>query len=141
MPPFFLGGKGDDYGYGIGVDKSGNAFVTGYTTSRDFPARNDPQQSPAGEFDVFVTKFGSLSTPDPACPTEMIYGAYSEEAGTLRSFRDKVLKKTTAGQELIQSYYELSPFIVVSLKHDEQFRKELKHILDSMLPLIRDSLK
>jgi hypothetical protein len=52
----FLGGKGDDYGHGIAVDKSGNAFVTGYTTSKDFPDRNDPKQSPVDQFDVYIVK-------------------------------------------------------------------------------------
>ena len=38
----FLGGSGDDCGNGIAVDGSGNAYVTGYTTSTDFPAALGP---------------------------------------------------------------------------------------------------
>jgi hypothetical protein len=33
----FLGGSGEDYGYGIGVDGNGSAYVVGYTASTDFP--------------------------------------------------------------------------------------------------------
>ena len=33
----YLGGGGDEHGYNIAVDAAGNAYVTGYTTSTDFP--------------------------------------------------------------------------------------------------------
>ena len=53
----YLGGKQLDYGFGIAIDGDGNAYVTGYTQSRDFPTA-DPFQ-PAfggGGSDAFVTK-------------------------------------------------------------------------------------
>jgi len=38
------------------VDSSGNAYVTGYTLSTNFPTMNPLQASNAGGFDTFVAK-------------------------------------------------------------------------------------
>lgn len=53
----FLGGSLDDWGFAIDVDASGNAYVTGYTTSDDFPvSAHAVQPSFAGQSDAFVAK-------------------------------------------------------------------------------------
>ncbi len=52
----FLGGDGDDYGYAIAVDSSGNAYITGYTESKDFPTKSPIQNRNYGGRDVFVAK-------------------------------------------------------------------------------------
>ena len=64
----YLGGSGDTnspalsdtyniYDAGIAVDSSGNAYLTGYTTSLDFPSVNPAQSSFPGNSEVFVSKF------------------------------------------------------------------------------------
>jgi hypothetical protein len=55
----YLGGAGDDVGEGIAVDPAGNAYVTGYTTSTDFPTLNAFHVANGGLSDAFVTKFNS----------------------------------------------------------------------------------
>ncbi|MGO9097611.1 MAG: SBBP repeat-containing protein [Bryobacteraceae bacterium] len=59
----YLGGSGDDEGWGIAVDASGSAYLTGATSSTNFPTQSPYQGTfQAGltnqgvAFDVFVTK-------------------------------------------------------------------------------------
>jgi len=59
----YLGGAGDDTGYGIAVDGNGNAWVTGYTQSSDFPVVG-VATSLSGTTDAFLAKItasGSLT--------------------------------------------------------------------------------
>jgi len=51
----YLGGSGDDEGHGIAVDSKGNAYVTGFTDSVDFPTEEAFQPDNVNE-DVFITK-------------------------------------------------------------------------------------
>ena len=58
----YLGGSGDDFGYGIALDSQGDAYVTGMTRSFDFPTATALQPANAGSDDAFVAK---LTEPDP----------------------------------------------------------------------------
>ncbi|MEW6367521.1 MAG: SBBP repeat-containing protein [Acidobacteriota bacterium] len=55
----FLGGSGDDSGYGIAVDGSGNAYVTGYSAA----SWGSPLRAHTADYDAFAAKLdanGSL---------------------------------------------------------------------------------
>ncbi|MDX9953364.1 MAG: SBBP repeat-containing protein [Anaerolineae bacterium] len=52
----YLGGNNWDFGAGIAVDSVGNAYITGYTASSDFPAIVGPDLTHNGGEDVFVAK-------------------------------------------------------------------------------------
>jgi hypothetical protein len=59
----YFGGYDADDGYGIAVDGSGNAYVTGYTRSTDYPTVNAVQATTAGGVDAFVTKLDAAGAP------------------------------------------------------------------------------
>jgi len=71
------------------------------------------------------------------CPATFALGGDSNDLNTLRKFRDEVLSKTSAGQEIIRLYYELSPVIVKAMAEDEAFKEEVKGIIEGVLPIIR----
>jgi hypothetical protein len=61
----FLGGNQNgfsDRGLSIGVDSSGNAYVTGITDAPDFPTQNAAQASIGGNTDAFVAKLDSTGS-------------------------------------------------------------------------------
>jgi hypothetical protein len=54
----YLGGRNDDFGGGIAIDGSGNAYVTGYTTSTNFPTTAGVfQTTNRGSENAFISKF------------------------------------------------------------------------------------
>ncbi len=60
----YLGGTGNDAGFGIAVDTAGDAYVTGYTSSTDFPTSAGAFQTTygGGDLDAFVTKLNPTGT-------------------------------------------------------------------------------
>jgi hypothetical protein len=61
----YLGGHSSDFGQGIAVDASGNAYVTGRTSSNDFlsPLTNPYQATTGGSFDAFLVRLNSFKAP------------------------------------------------------------------------------
>lgn len=59
----YIGGGGDEEGYGIAVDASGSAYVAGYTNSRDFAVTSGSVQTTyGGADDAFVLKLNPTGT-------------------------------------------------------------------------------
>jgi beta-propeller repeat-containing protein len=55
----YLGGGGQDSGFGLALDTEGNAYITGETSSINFPTKAPVQEGLAGSIDAFVTKLNS----------------------------------------------------------------------------------
>ncbi|TXH53954.1 MAG: T9SS type A sorting domain-containing protein [Bacteroidia bacterium] len=59
----YIGGSNSDYGYGITLDPSGNAYITGYTGSTDYDVTSTAFQTTfGGAYDVFMTKLNPTGT-------------------------------------------------------------------------------
>jgi len=70
------------------------------------------------------------------CLSKEIYGEHSKETELLRYFRDNLLNTTPEGQEIIKLYYQWSPAIVKVMEEDEEFKEEVKEMVDGVLVLI-----
>ncbi len=78
----YLGGtNGSSYTYDIAVDSSGNAYVTGYTYSTDFPTKNPYQSSnrDATDRNAFITK---LAPNTGSSAVSLVYSTYLGGSGS-----------------------------------------------------------
>ncbi len=74
----YLGGVGDETASGIVVDTSGNAYVTGGTTSPNYPLVTPILNTLQGNQDAFVTKLNSTGS-------ALVYSTYLGGSGTTGS--------------------------------------------------------
>src|SRR5215212_3834500 len=76
----YLGGSGCEVAQSVATDVSANVYVTGWTTSTDFPTANAFQPAMAGQFsnDAFVTK---LTTDGALTYSTYLGGANGSETG------------------------------------------------------------
>jgi Beta-propeller repeat len=65
----YLGGSGDDRAFGVAVDHSGSVYVTGRTSSSNFPVTAGIQRTLGGVKDAFVTKLNDSGS-------QIIYSTY-----------------------------------------------------------------
>jgi sugar lactone lactonase YvrE len=77
----YLGGSGQDQGFGIAVDSSGAAYITGETPSTNFPTANpfQPNYSGGSVYDAFVAKLNPAGT-------ALVYSTYLGGTGTDAGF-------------------------------------------------------
>ncbi len=76
----YLGGANSDIARGLAIDTAGAAYITGYTSSFDFPLQNAYQSVVHGSRDAFVTKLGTTGS-SLAYSTYLGGGSSDEAAG------------------------------------------------------------
>ncbi len=75
----YLGGQADDRAFGIAIDSSGDAYVTGWTSSTAFPVVAPAQSTLAGTRDAFVAK---LNPAGNSLTYSTFLGGSSNDSGT-----------------------------------------------------------
>ncbi len=101
----YLGGTNNDYGTGIAVDASGSAYVTGYTSSTDFPTfptpgAYQPANAGPGTYDAFVSKL----KPDGSA---LVYSTY---LGGGNADQGQGIAVDTAGSAYVTGYTSSGDF-------------------------------
>jgi len=55
----------------------------------------------------------------------------------VRYLRDNVLSTTPEGQEIIRLYYEWSSVIVKEMEKNEEFKQDVKEMVDGIMTMMR----
>ena len=64
------------------MDQAGNAYVTGWTSSTNFPTANAFQSTSGGQLDAFIAKIVDLSAPVPNLPQNSVVNGASFRLAT-----------------------------------------------------------
>lgn len=102
----YLGGSGSDQGNSIAIDAGGNAYITGTTTSPNFPTILPFQIAIAGSSDAFVTK---LNPTGSALMYSTYLGGSGLDAGTGIAV-DATGRAYVTGQTFSANFPTLLPF-------------------------------
>jgi Beta-propeller repeat/Abnormal spindle-like microcephaly-assoc'd, ASPM-SPD-2-Hydin len=97
----YLGGSSDNGGVDIAVDSTGHAYLTGFTSSPDFPTKNAIQAAyGGGEVDAFVTKINALGS-------ALVYSTYL--GGSLREWSSGIAVDS-GGRAYVTGFTESTDF-------------------------------
>ncbi|MCP4217993.1 MAG: hypothetical protein GY765_25340 [bacterium] len=77
----FLGGPDIDEGWSVAVDDNGRAYITGITTSTNFPARNGYREQTAGSGEAFVSIIDTTLSGDASLVYSSFLGGYLSDRG------------------------------------------------------------
>jgi hypothetical protein len=103
----YLGGGSGEIGQGIAVDSGGNAYVTGATTSTNFPTVNAVQNTFSGDSDAFVTKVN-------AAGNAFAYSTYLGGSGVNREEQGVGIAVDSAGSAYVTGHTGSTDFPTVN---------------------------
>lgn len=138
----YLGGANWDEGRGIAVDSAGAAYVTGATTSRNFPIRNPIQGFSGGlehPDDSFVTKVASVGAPPPP-PTTDVVTITKAVYGTARR-RLTIHATSTDATATLKAYVTSTNTLIGTLRNrgDGTYRKTFRWASNPQNVTVRSS--
>ncbi len=111
----YLGGTGEDVGLGIAVDTAGNAYVTGGTSSTNFPTTPGAYQTSfGGGEDAFVAKFAFEVQTTTALTTSASPSTYGESVTFTATISDTAGGVPTGSVEFYDGTTDLGPGSILS---------------------------
>ncbi len=105
----YLGGSSSEYGYGIDIDASGNAYVTGYTYSSNYPTTSGAYDVSYYSNDPFVTKLNSSGS-------ALVYSTFVSS-----QINSNGIAISSDGKAYIIGYTSYSSFPVTSGAYDVSY--------------------
>ncbi len=75
------------------------------------------------------------------CALVQLFAEDSAQVAALRSFRDNILSETPEGREIIKLYYRWSPALAKAISGDDEFREEVREVVEGMLFMIGFSVQ
>jgi hypothetical protein len=98
-----VGAETGDEAYGIAVDSDGNAYVTGATSSPDFPTKNPLQPALSGESDAFMAKLNPAGS-------ALVYSTYLGGSAFNKAEFGLGIAADSAGNAYVTGLTELPDF-------------------------------
>lgn len=140
----YLGGDDLDEAYGIAIDTSGNAYVTGRTLSGDYSTFNPVYADYSGSGDVFIAKIASVEK-------GKITGSISDSNGDpvesvkvkLKGLSSKISKSTTSDEEGLFAFTDLKAdtYVITTKKKGYRISKKTIELEDGEVEEIEIELK
>ncbi len=122
----YLGGSGEDRGRGIALGPGNTAYVTGFTSSTDFPLVNPIQDTLKGTLDAFITKI----SPDGSM---LLYSTYLGGSGGTGDSRD--IAVDAEGSSYITGFTDSDDFPVT----ENAFQPEIAGGTDAFIAKISEA--